>query len=140
MRVFLDTNVLIDEVDSARPSHAASYAILKLATGGRITAVLTGLSIMNTVYAVRKNGVPRKQLLTAMGAVLSSVEVASTDKAELLAAFTSDWSDLEDAVQFQAAVGAGRIDFIITGNVKDFRAQRSVEVLTPQQFLERLPA
>jgi len=108
-----------------------------MAGDGRIDIVLTGLTVINTIYAVRKNGVPKKQLLAAVRAILNSVEIASTDMPQLISAIDSGWDDVEDAVQFYAAVNSGHIDAIVTGNTRDFKSQRVVPVFTPKEFIEQ---
>ena len=56
---------------------------------------------------------------------------------ELLAGINSGWNDLEDAIQFHAAVATGPVDAIVS-NDKDFRHQKLVPVITPKQAVKRL--
>ena len=46
--------------------------------------------------------------------------------------------DLEDSCQLQAAVSSG-CQWLITFNLKDYPAEKQIEIMTPQQFLNSYP-
>ena len=137
MRVFIDTNVLVDMMVRERPSYPASRSILRAAEESRITLVFTGLTLVNALYAIRKAAFSRKELRAILDVLLSISDIASTDMPQLQAALDSDWSDFEDAVQYQAALSAGRVEAIVTSDAKGFKGSR-IPVVTPEEFLERL--
>lgn len=134
MRTFVDTNILVDMMDRSRPSHEASKAVLRAAEEGRITLVLTGLTVVNALYALRRAGLDQKKRNAVVGIILSLAEVASTDMPQLQAALNSSWTDFEDAVQYHAALSAGRIQFMITSDRHGFKNSR-IPVLTPKKFV-----
>lgn len=134
MKAFIDTNVLVDMMDRSRPSHEASKAILRAAEEGKITLVLTGLTVVNALYALRKAGLDQKGLANVVGIILSISEVASTDMPQLQAALNSTWSDYENAVQYHAALFAGRVQYIITSDRTGFKGSR-IPVRTPEKFM-----
>lgn len=134
MRTFVDTNILVDMMDRSRPSHEASKAVLRAAEEGRITLVLTGLTVVNALYALRRAGLDQKKRNAVVGIILSLAEVASTDMPQLQAALNSSWTDFEDAVQYHAALSAGRIQFMITSDRYGFKNSR-IPVLTPKKFV-----
>jgi len=136
MRVFLDTNILLDLLDEQRPNHQSSIAILRATKEGRIKASITAISILNAIYFMRKVMQP-DTIARYMVQFMSMVHIAPTGSAQLLAAMTSGWKDLEDAVQFQSALAAGPMDAIITTD-PDFKQQKSIPLLTPQQLLKKL--
>lgn len=59
MRVFLDTNILIDLLDTTRPEHEASTRLLRAIQAGKIAACISPISIVNTIYVLRKVVPPR---------------------------------------------------------------------------------
>lgn len=134
MRIFIDTNVLVDMMDRSRPSHAASKMVLRAAEDGRITLLLTGMTLVNALYALRRAGLDQKKRANVVGIILSIAEVASTDMPQLQAALNSSWSDFEDAVQYHAALSAGRVQYIVTSDRNGFKGSR-IPVLTPEKFV-----
>jgi len=135
MRIFIDTNVLVDMMDRSRPSHAASRILLQAAEDGKVEPVLTGLTVVNALYALRRAGYDRKRLHQVVGIILSISEVASTDMPQLQAALSGAWNDYEDAVQYHAALSAGRIQFLVTSDKAGFHGSR-IPVIPPERFVE----
>ena len=136
MRIFIDTNVLVDLLHEQRPAHQASKLIFRAAEDRRLELMLTGLTLVNALYSVRKAGLDKRQLRTVVAEVLSVAMVASTDMAQLQAALVSDWPDYEDAVQYHAALSVGRVEAIVTSDANGFKGSR-IEVLTPEQYIAK---
>lgn len=120
-------------MDHNRPSYQASKSLLQAAEDGKVELVLTGLTVVNTVYVLRSAKYPTKLLLSAVSAILSLAEVASTDMPQLQTALSSSWSDYEDAVQYHAALSAGRIEYIVTSDKSGFKGSR-IKVINPIRF------
>lgn len=135
MRIFIDANVLVDMMDAHRAEHAASKRILRAAEDRRVELVLTGLTLINALYAVRKAGHSARQVRAVVEVILSIVIVASTDMPQLQAALGSEWPDFEDAVQYHAALSTGRVEFIVTSDQRGFKTSR-IPVLSPRDFVE----
>ena len=117
MTVFVDTNILIDLlceresfVQSARMLFAYGYS-------GRLTLVLSSLSLVNAVYIARKYGYVdvRERLYD----ITEFVEVVDLRKEVAKRALTCEWKDYEDAVQYMSAIKENA-DCIVTRNKKDF--------------------
>ena len=54
-----------------------------------------------------------------------------------LRAYNSNFTDVEDAIQYFTALEHEKIDYFITRNTKDFRmAEPHLPVLSPSQFLK----
>jgi len=136
MRIFIDTNVLVDMMDAARPNYEASKAILHKAEEEHIVLVLTGLTIVNALYAIRKSGYDKQFSRSVVDIILRIAEIASTDRVQLQAALDGEWTDYEDAVQYQAALTAGKVQAIITSDKKGFKDSQ-LPVLSPDSFIER---
>ncbi len=134
MRVFLDTNVLVDVLLSARRSHNASKEVIRAAEAGKVELLVTGLSLVNADYILSRSPVARTVINRFVQLVLALCETASIDRNQLQAALDSGWHDFEDAVQYQAAISAGRIKAIITNDRTGFKGSR-IPVLTPEAFV-----
>jgi len=137
MRFFTDTNVLFDLYQVERSSHKDSLLLFAHCTAGRIEIVITPVSVMTVLYSLRKYGLRMRDVVQRLNLLLPHLHYAQIAQAELLAGINSGWNDLEDAVQFQAALKAGGIDAIVS-NDKDFKQQDMIPVLTPAQALKRL--
>jgi predicted nucleic acid-binding protein len=137
LRVYLDTNVLIDLFQSDRPYHAASLGLFKAAAAGKIELVVASITILNTVYVLRKADKPA-EIAAKMKGVLRFLQVANSDHACMVAAMDSGWMDLEDAVQYHTALASGRIDFFVTGDNTFQREVMSISVINPQRAIAAL--
>lgn len=133
MKVFLDTNILLDVLDASRPFHASSRRIFASVENLPLELVLTGLSLVNTEYVLRRQGVPKAKLRAFLGTLCALCSTASTDLPQLQGALGVDWPDFEDAVQYHAALAHGRVQVIITNNVHGFRRSK-IPVMTPGEF------
>ena len=117
MTVFVDTNILIDLlceresfVQSARMLFAYGYS-------GRLTLVLSSLSLVNAVYIARKYGYI--DVRERLDDITEFVEVVDLRKEVAKRALTCEWKDYEDAVQYMSAIKENA-DCIVTRNKKDF--------------------
>ena len=117
MTVFVDTNILIDLlceresfVQSARMLFAYGYS-------GRLTLVLSSLSLVNAVYIARKYGYV--DVRERLDDITEFVEVVDLRKEVAKRALTCEWKDYEDAVQYMSAIKENA-DCIVARNKKDF--------------------
>lgn len=136
MKVFLDTNILLDLLDASRQDHLASSEILRAAYAGKIECWITSISIVNATYVMRRS-MPPEAIGRYMLRIMETLSLSPLGTAEMKAAMGSGWRDLEDAVQFQAAIATGGIEAIVSNDV-DFKQQKSIPVLTPKQLLKKL--
>lgn len=137
MRFFLDTNVLFDLFEEERPSHRDSFRLVKQGLLGQVELVVTAASVMTMIYSLQRYKLPRELIIGRLNKILPHMEVAQVTATELSAGINSEWTDIEDAIQFHAAVVSGPIDAIVS-NDKDFKQQKLVPVLTPKQALRRV--
>lgn len=128
MRIFLDTDVLLDIALAREPHVKSSVAVLNWVQAGGEAAVAWH-SLTNCSYLL-KGG---KQFLTQL---LKLVDVATVGAADARIALGLPMPDLEDAFQAAAAL-AWNADFIITRNLPDYR-KSPVPAISPAKFLERL--
>ena len=131
MTVFVDTNILIDLlceresfVQSARMLFAYGYS-------GRLTLVLSSLSLVNAVYIARKYGYV--DVRERLDDITEFVEVVDLRKEVAKRALTCEWKDYEDAVQYMSAIKENA-DCIVTRNKKDFM-QSIIPVYTIDELM-----
>jgi predicted nucleic acid-binding protein len=136
MRVFLDTNILIDLLDADRPNHKSSTDLMRAIQGGHLQACISAISIVNTIYVLRKV-MPYKEVATYLLRMLDTVEMSRLEVQDMRSALTSGWSDLEDAIQFHSALASGHFDAIVSYDA-DMKGQEILPVRTPPQVLRKL--
>lgn len=133
MKVFLDTNVLLDYASQRQPFCQAANAIMHLCRGGHIQACASSLSFVTMAYVLRKQ-VGREDIYRCMRGITSLVNVTSTGNNEILKALIDEWRDFEDSVQFHSASSAD-VDIIITRNKSDFE-NKTIRLMSPEEFLD----
>lgn len=135
MKVFLDTNVLLDVLSDARPNHPYSTAILQVARQGRLTACVSTQSIIDASYVqTQSSGVSVEQFRAAVKLLTSFVTVSYIEKMDIELATGCQIPDYEDAAQISCALNSC-CDAIITADEKIAR-HTSLPVYSPKEFYE----
>lgn len=137
MRIFLDTNILLDILEGRPPFFASSTASLERCQSCGFPIFIAWHSLANCLYIYgRKMG--QAQANQALRELLEVVEVAAAGHPEAQRAFQLGFRDTEDALQAVAADACGS-DFILTRNGVDFQ-NSPVAALSPAEFLLKFPA
>ena len=131
MRLFVDTNLLLDVLAKREPFYAAAARIWTLSETGACESFVSAISFNNIYYIVRKaeNAAIARKALRLLRDVFISV---APDRRILNQAIDSDIDDFEDAIQFFSAVHAGA-DYLLTRNVDDFPTG-ALPILTPEEL------
>jgi predicted nucleic acid-binding protein len=133
MKVFFDTNVLIDVVAQRAPFYADSARVWSLAETGKVAGMVSAISFTNIFYIVRKlKG--EKTARTALTLLRMNFRAVACDEQALKLAIDADISDFEDAVQYVSALRAGA-DCIVSRNPSHFPSSADCPVLSPEEFL-----
>ena len=133
MKLFIDTNVVIDVIAEREPFFNDSQKVLALCESEKAEGVISTLTLCTVAYVLRKNvstQMMRKKLREFRN-ILRPIDLSASilDKA-----IDSELADFEDAVQFFSAVYSDA-DYIITRNVKHFPKDGDLPALTPAAFL-----
>lgn len=135
MRVFLDTNILLDALETSRERHRYGQAILGLAARGIIEAVVSAQSLVDLAYIYTKGNKARLQELKTLLSRLDDIlTIRDTSRRSLLLAANHFINDFEDAVQSVIAVDAA-CELIIT-NDKHFDEPFGLPVVSPDAFCQ----
>jgi len=133
MRVFLDTNILLDIIEGRQKFLLASSNVFDLGIRGQIEMFATPLTFANCVYTARKN-VGYEQAVKGLRNLKSFVKTAAMDDIQVTGALNSGMPDFEDMLQYEAAV-ASRCDVIVTRDKKRHFPTDGLPVLSPEIFL-----
>ena len=132
MKVFLDTNVLIDFM-AERQGYPAAAALFELATDKKLELAYSALTVANAFYILRKQ-YTNTELTEAFEMQQSVVEVCGVSSQDVNMALKDKWTDGEDAIQYHSALSS-HTDVILTHNTNDFQ-RSSLPVMTPENFLD----
>jgi len=133
-RVLIDTDVLMDFFIDRKPFSDFASGILSLCEANIIIGYITPVMCSNTYYLLRQLA-RHEKVIAKLSQLLSIIDVLAMDKDVVLKALNSDFKDFEDALQNFAALKSGKINIILTRNVKDYN-KSDLAVMTPQNYLE----
>lgn len=136
MKIFVDTNIMIDVISNRKPFVEDSSNIINLATEGGFELYASSLSFVNTLYISRKD-VGKEEAFKKLKLLHKVLKASPMDQDELDAAIAMDNKDFEDNLQYCSAVAAG-CEVIVTRNVKDFPADGEVKAMLPGDYLDSL--
>jgi len=132
MKLFLDTNVMLDFLGEREPFYLSSAKIATLADKRKLTINVSALSFATVSYFLTKyEGVNKAKEKLRKFKIIS--EICELDELIIEKGLNSDFSDFEDSLQYFSALRA-ECDIIITRNGKDFKKSQ-IPVMTPDEFL-----
>lgn len=132
MKVFLDTNVLIDVVQNRTDFVEASSKVLQLGLERECELCVSDITFTTVSYYARKNRTP-EQLYGVLQSLRDLIDIAPSGKTAIDWALHKKSKDFEDAVQYYAALRYGA-EYIISRNVRDYPYD-DIPVISPLEFL-----
>ena len=130
MRVFLDTNVVLDTILDRVGGEASSLVIAKCLDGHLI--VVSWHSVATMHYLIEKQ-TGTTNARNCIQDLLVWSEVATVGKAEAVHALSLPMKDYEDAMQVVSAESAA-CDVIVTRDTRDFK-NSPITAVSPEEFL-----
>lgn len=136
MKVFLDTNILLDVLIKREPFFVFSKRLWELSELNKLIGIVSALSFNNIFYIVRKNsdGYLARDCVKKLRAIF---EICEVDSKILNQAIDSEIKDLEDAVQYFSALRTGA-KFLVTRNPDGFPASTPIAIVTPEMFIKEI--
>ena len=146
MNILFDTNIIAEYFE-----HRAQYAfvrpILQAVRDGQHKGFITQGTVYTLTYlaerALKRSDIHEPELTERLRDFMLSImqlfEPVGISKLEIIKAILNrDFKDLEDSMQLQTAI-SHNCDVLLTININDFKqsADKSVELLTPQDFVEQ---
>ena len=134
MKVFVDTNVMLDYISKRSARYDDARAIMESFRSGRNKGYIAAHSVTDVFYVLRKE-YSDEERRTLLALYLDLVDVVRTDRDKIISALErKDFHDFEDCLQDECAFACDA-DYIVTRNVKDFE-QSKVKAITPADFIE----
>ena len=135
MKVFLDTNVLLDVIEKRAPFFAASHDVFMKSARKEIDALIGASSVTDIYYIANKNCKNAKQALNYIIDLLNVVNVVDTKAVDIQNAIKFNMPDFEDAVVAATAMRENA-QYIITRNADDYK-NAPILVISPVDFLKK---
>ncbi len=134
-RIFFDTNVILDQLDSAREGHSNMVLLEKKMEEIGASPLCAWHSLSIIEYVARKT-FSQETLLLILRGIIENFTIPKTGTEEAREAFLFLHHDFEDAMQI-ATAQAGQADFIITNDKSGF-INSPIPVVTPEECLKLL--
>lgn len=133
MRLFLDTNVLIDIIQAERECHDYSTAILQAVRISPLTACISTQSIVDASYVFSQSAkAPISEFKKAVELFGSIVDILGVEQEDIETANHGELEDYEDAVQIACAIRNG-CDALIT-NDRKLLGSTHISCYSPKDF------
>lgn len=137
MRIFLDTNILLDMLMESSEGHLSALQLLQLIRGPKLTGLLTSQSIIDAAYvSTQRQKIPVQDIKRHLQLICDIVEIICISKEDILRANHSSIVDYEVAAQVSCALDHGS-DLIVT-NDKRFSKYTDLPVFTASELITRL--
>lgn len=136
MKIFIDTNVIIDVLLKRENFYKSSRNVLVLCEKKLAKGFISAASVTDIFYIVNKQLHDKEKTIQEISKILSFLNVVKIDGHLINSAIKSGWNDFEDSIQFYAACSK-KVNFIITRNEKHF-INSKIKVINPDDFISIL--
>ena len=135
MKLFLDTNILIDKLANRQPFVKDVKELCVAKFFGDVELYVSAQSYLDALFVLRKHATQvdlRQRCIDSF----EFFEVVDVEKGNLLPALESEWPDVEDYVISKTALDI-KADYLITRDVEGFENSQ-VPATTPKDFIKLL--
>lgn len=136
MKIFLDTNIIIDLAEERSGCQIISSAIMELSSPST-RFYISSLTMSNAAYILRRH--LGDSLHDRLLNIFNEFSVLPVGDMQVMGALKMNGPDFEDNLQIMCAEDKG-CDLIITRNVKHFRPYTDIPVYSPEEFRAILEA
>ncbi len=134
-RILCDINIILDVFLKRERFFENSYKIFEKINDWEIEWFLSGISIDTIAYILKRNWKNNKEIKNILKELLKIFGIAEINKSVILKGLWNDFIDIEDSIQYESSVYS-LCNYIITRNVKDFKWELELVVLTPEDFFK----
>lgn len=134
VKIFLDTNVVLDIVGKREPFYQEAKLFLNLYSKGLAKLQIAESSLGNLYYlAFNVYKLPHSEFI--LSDLILVCEIVSGGKDVIFRSIDSDFKDKEDALQYYTALD-NNADFLITRDKKDFKSADKIPIFSPKEFFD----
>ena len=135
-KILIDTDVILDFFFDRKPYAEYSAQIIGLCETTKIQGFVTPVTYSNLYYLLRQTA-RHEKVIENLKQLLSITEVLAMDREVVTNALNSGFKDFEDSLQNFAAIKNGKVDVIITRNLKDYK-DSEIGVLSPESYIKSI--
>lgn len=132
IRVFLDTNVILDLLAERNPFYDSIAKLATLADEKKLIMIASPLSFTTIEYILAKYE-SSESVLNKLRKFKIICEACQINQEIIMKALHSNFKDFEDAVQYYTAVQSN-CSIIITRNGNDFK-KSTLPIMTAEEYL-----
>jgi predicted nucleic acid-binding protein len=125
-KVFLDTNIIIDFLQPARPFHEDALNVFLNLSKAIFTGFISESVITTTPYLIRKD-FSSAELNTLLQNLNQKLQILSCTNQHVSVALQKQPVDFEDALLYEVALHH-QMDYFVTSNTKDFKKIQQVSL------------
>jgi predicted nucleic acid-binding protein len=133
MKIFIDTNVIVDVMQKRDAFYRDSFSALEALSQNGEEGLLSAKSLTDIYYLGHRLTHDKKAAGAYVGTLLDLYSIVDTTSYDIHRGLSLPMADFEDSVLAASAERAGA-DFILTRNVGDF-ASSPVKAISPKEFL-----
>ena len=133
MKLFLDTNIVIDFLTARIPFGSDANTLFLLRKKDVVKLMASDVTIFNTAFSMHRLHYTKEEIFDYLTALLPLLEILPMDRRVIERSLQKRGRDFEDDAQYFTAVDAGA-DYIITRNKKDFPQEDFI--LEPKKFFQ----
>jgi len=133
LRLFIDTNIIIDLLADRKPFSNSAYVLFKEAKLNKWKLFTSSNSILTTFYILEKQ-LNSSNANHAIETILKRIEIQDLTKKDLILALKSKIEDLEDASQIECAYKIGKVNYIVTRDKNGFK-NSIIDTLNPDELI-----
>lgn len=134
-KLFLDTNIILDILDTERPFSTESEVLFNLIENGNVLAYFSESVITTTDYILIKKftNARRVSILTDLLKLITVIECANIIVENAL---LKNEPDVEDAILYELAL-TEKVDYFITNDKQALKKQatKKLPIITTKDFL-----
>ena len=134
MKVFIDTNIIIDFFDSRREHYLPAAILFDLAMKGKLELTVCAQSFITAFYVLGKI-YPKAELYTSMRSLYRLCGVSPVDASIIEQALALESVDFEDTVQYLSSTTTDT-GIIITRDERGFN-DFPIQHVSAEQFLDK---
>ena len=131
MRLFLDTNIVVDLLEGREPFCYDAAQLFTMAHDKKVELLVSPMTFSTASFLLRKHG--PEGVRNLLSNLRQLVSVTISDERTVDDSIASQFKDFEDAMQYYTALNA-KAEIIITRNGKDFTAS-NLPVMTATEYI-----
>lgn len=136
LKVFFDSNIIIDGLTCRDYSFKPSRSLLVFAAAQQIKGFITAKQITDIYYVLKHYFSTESERRRAIKMICDIFEILPTTKSDIQYCLNTKMKDLEDAL-IDEVCKVNCMDYLVTNNVKDFDGAKSC-IATPEQLVTLL--